>query len=107
MKMKIFIGAFGLVLSSIVLPSSANSAEYLNYSASCTVSGTSTFTAARRGFYTYVWRTGSTVNGYGVKYLSAAQSWILTTPSAANNTTRFGVLTTSTTFAYVTCGSAS
>lgn len=92
--------AVGLALTPIAAVSAQ---EYNAYGASCTVGATSTFTAVKRGFYAWTWRTGSTVNGGGVKYLSAGQSWTPTTPGAADSTTRFGVLTTSKTFAYVTC----
>jgi hypothetical protein len=103
-KLRVLIGALSLILSSIVLPTSAHSAEYSAYSAACSYAGNSSFTAVKRGFYSYVWRTGSTVNGGGVVYLRAGNSFSIATPIGTNNTTRFGVVTsTSTAFAYIFC----
>ena len=107
MKLRILISTLGLLVAATVIAPSANSAEYPAFSASCTVGSTSSFTATKKGYYTYVWRTGNSVNGYGVKYLSAGASWSPNTPGTATTSTRFGVVTTSTSFAYVTCMSGS
>lgn len=101
-KCSMFISML-LTISFAVLPGSANAVEYSSYSASCEVGGNSSFTATKRGFYAWVWRTGSTVNQYGFQYLSPGQTLTNTTPGGATTSTRFGVLTGSRSFAYVTC----
>jgi hypothetical protein len=105
MKKRAVLASTLIMFSVAVLPSSAQAVEYNAYGAACVVgsAGSSTFTATKRGFYVWVWRTGSTVNGSGVQYLSAGQTKVLATPSATTTSTRFGVLTGSATFAYVTC----
>lgn len=75
------------------------------YDATCSSSGgSSSFTAVKRGWYFYAWRTGTTANGRGVAYLRAGQQLTLSNPGGLDNSSRFGVLTgTSTTYAYVYC----
>lgn len=93
--------SIGLVMTPVI----AFANEYPAFSATCSDAGNSSFVATKRGFYTYVWRTGSTTNGGGIVYLRAGQAFEIDSPDAVEaGQTRFGVLTTSRTFAYITCG---
>lgn len=102
-KQRILLMATVLLVSTVIPNVAAKAQEYPAYGATCAVGSQSSFTANKRGYYTWVWRTGSTVNGSGVRFLGAGQTWVISTPGSVNNTSRFGVLTTSTTFAYITC----
>lgn len=106
MKKRSIFTSILLSISVAVLPSPAHAVDYSAYDALCVVGGNSSFKAAKRGYYAWVWRTGSTVNQYGLQYLSAGQILTTTTPLNTTTSTRFGVLTGSKTFAYVTCVSS-
>jgi hypothetical protein len=108
MRRKIISLSICSVLLIVAAPTPASAVEYPAYNASCDVSdGISTFTAVKRGFYTFTWRTGSTVNGFGLRYLTAGESiGVLNNPSGVNSSTRFGVVSSSSkNFAYITCTS--
>ena len=95
-----------VIAATLTIPTAAIANEYPAYGAICDVSDNeSTFTATKKGFYSYVWRTGNTINGYNVRYLTAGQTFTTTNPSGGviTTSTRFGVVTGSRTFAYVTC----
>ena len=93
-----------VIAATLAIPSAAIAVEYPAYSAGCDVSDNqSTFTANKKGFYSYVWRTGNTINGYNVRYLTAGETFSPTNPSGVTTSTRFGVVTGSRAFAYVTC----
>ena len=97
----------GSALAAAALIFSATPASATPYNASCAsvgAGGQSSFTAVKRGWYLYAWRTGTTANGGGVVYLRAGQVMNLATPSAVTSSSRFGVMTTtSTTYAYIYC----
>lgn len=103
MKKRATLSSVLMAISLAIIPGSAKAAEYPAFGASCEVGGNSSFTAAKRGFYAWVWRTGSTVNSSGVQYLTAGQVVTISTPGSTTTSTRFGVLTGSKTFAYITC----
>jgi hypothetical protein len=103
MKKRAALSSFLIAISLVMIPGSAPAAEYPAFGASCEVGGNSSFTAAKRGFYAWVWRTGSIVNSSGVQYFTAGQVVTISTPVSTTTSTRFGVLTGSKTFAYITC----
>lgn len=103
MKKRAALSSFLIAFSLVMIPGSATAAEYPAFGASCEVGGNSSFTATKRGYYSWVWRTGTTVNGSGIQYLSAGQTVTAATPAGTTTGTRFGVVTSSKTFAYITC----
>jgi hypothetical protein len=94
----------GAVAAAAILLFSATPAAAVPYNAACAVNGQSSFTAVKRGWYLYAWRTGTTANGGGLVYLQAGETKTLTTPGAVTSSSKFGVATsTSMTYAYILC----
>mgnify|MGYP006293319893 CR=1 FL=1 len=92
--------ATALALGLAAVPAAATP-----YDATCSATGGgSSFVAVKRGWYLYAWRTGTTANGGGVVYLRAGQRMDLSNPVAVTSSSKFGVMTsTSTTYAYIYC----
>jgi len=105
MKKRLALSLAAVAALGLAVPTTSNAATASNaFSAACTVSGSSTFTATVRGWYAWTWRTGTTVNGYGYRYLSAGQSVSESTPGGVDGTSKFGVVgAKSRTYSYVTC----
>ena len=94
----------GSTIAAAALIVTATPASATPYDASCTSGGQSSFTAVKRGWYLYAWRTGTTANGTGLVYLNSGETKYLTTPGAVTSSSKFGVMTsTSTTYAYIYC----
>ena len=90
MKRMIVGAALAVSLVGAVAPVAGASNAF---SATCSASGDSSFTAARSGRYGWVWRTGTTVNGYGSQYVNAGQTITVDTPDGVDGSSKFGVVT--------------
>lgn len=101
--MKKIIAATTAALSCAVLvPQAAQASNPFN--ASCDAATTSAFTAPRSGIYAWVWRTGTTVNGYGAQYVRSGDTVEVDTPDGVDGTSKFGVLGSRTkSYSYETC----
>ena len=90
---------------TVVAAPAVQATEYPNFSAECHLSGNSTFVndGAKAAYFSWTWRDGYTVLGYGAVKVSAGATKTLATPGGATGTTRFGVVKGNGAFAYVTC----
>lgn len=107
MKKRLALSLAAVAALGLAVPATSNAATATNaFSAACTAGGSSSFTATVRGWYAWTWRTGTTVNGSGYRYLNAGQSVNESTPGAVDTTSKFGVVgAKSRTYSYVTCTS--
>lgn len=107
MKKRLALSLAAVAALGLAVPATSNAATASNaFSASCSVSGNSSFTATVSGWYAWTWRTSRTVNGYGYRYVNAGDTVSETTPAAVGSTSKFGVVgAKSRTYSYVTCTS--